>query len=179
MSDEAVDMESNQNSEQEPELEQNQDTGTEAEVPDDVEALKALVAQKDHEVKKLYARFKREQETKAEAKKPDNLQPEGDLEWRRKIEFITTKGRNLDADSIDEVIAYAKGKGISYEKALESPVMKSYLSDLSSKERVARATPPPSAGSKTFNGKRFHDLEQKDKEANFHNYVKAIVEAKR
>ena len=171
VSNEELDTSNEPTSESE-QLNQNTDEPTAEGASDELATIKAKLAEMEAKNKQLFARLKKEQEI--EKKPTTNSQPDGDVEWKRKIEFITTKGRELDAESIDEVIAYAKGKGIPYDKALDSPVIKSYLSDKRSNDRVAHATPPPSAGSITINGKNFHDLETKDKEANFSKYVDAI-----
>lgn len=157
-----------QDTSQEPELDlelDNQDDTeeTKAEVSEDVEALKAKLAEVEAKNKQLYARLKKP----AEVKKPSNSSSDGDLEWKKKVDFILTKGKELDAESIDEVVAYAKGKGISYDQALESPVIKSYLADSRSKRRVAQATPPTSAGSVKVGNKTWAEMNDQERAANF------------
>ena len=114
-----------------------------AEGSEDVNALKARLAELESKNKQLYARLKKEPE-KAE-KKPSYSQPVEDSDWKQKIKFITTKGRSLDAEDVDEVIAYAKGKGISYEEALNSQVIKAHLKVKQHRAKIANATPPSSS----------------------------------
>ena len=142
-----------------------------AEGSEDVNALKAKLAELEHKNKQLYARIKKEPE-KAE-KKPNNSQPaKEDSEWKQKIEFITTKGRSLDAEDVDEVIAYAKGKGISYEEALNSQVIKAHLKVKQHREKIANATPPSSSKSTMVNGKTWSQMNEQERAANFHKMMK-------
>jgi len=138
---------------------------------EDVEALKAKLADLEHKNKQLYARLKKEPE-KVVKKPTNNSQPEGDSDWKNKIEFITTKGRNLDAEDVDEVIAYAKGKGISYEEALNSPVIKAHLKVKQHREKIANATPPTSSGSVKVNGKTWEEMTEQERAANYTKMLK-------
>lgn len=158
-----------QDNSNEPELDLDLDSqdGTEettAEVSEDVGALKAKLAEVEAKNKQLYARIKKSPEVK---KPSNNSQPEGDLEWKKKVDFILTKGKELDAEAIDEVIAYARGKGISYDQALESPVMKSYLSEVKTKQRVAHATPSTSSGSRKIGNKTWAEMNAEERQTNF------------
>jgi len=137
---------------------------------EEVEALKAKLADLEHKNKQLYARLKKEPE-KAE-KKPSYSQPVEDSDWKQKIEFITTKGRNLDAEDVDEVIAYAKGKGISYEEALNSQVIKAHLKVKQHRAKIANATPPSSSKSTMVNGKTWSQMNEQERAANFHKMMK-------
>ncbi len=141
-----------------------------AEGSEDVDALKAKLAELEHKNKQLYARLKKEPE-KAE-KKPSYSQPVEDSDWKQKIEFITTKGRSLDAEDVDEVIAYAKGKGISYEEALNSQVIKAHLKVKQHREKIANATPPSSSKSTMVNGKTWSQMNEQERAANFHKMMK-------
>jgi len=141
-----------------------------AEGSEDVDALKAKLAELEHKNKQLYARLKKEPE-KAE-KKPSYSKPEEDSDWKQKIEFITTKGRSLDAEDVDEVIAYAKGKGISYEEALNSQVIKAHLKVKQHREKIANATPPSSSKSTMVNGKTWSQMNEQERAANFHKMMK-------
>ncbi|NCB02566.1 MAG: hypothetical protein EOM67_10420 [Spirochaetia bacterium] len=144
---------------------------TKAEVSEDVEVLKAKLAELEHKNKQLYARLKKEPE-KVVKKPSNNSQPEGDSDWKQKIEFITTKGRSLDAEDVDEVIAYAKGKGISYEEALNSPVIKAHLKVKQHREKIANATPRTSSGSNIVNGKTWSDMNEQERAKNFDKMMK-------
>ena len=141
-----------------------------AEGSEDVNALKAKLAELEHKNKQLYARLKKEPD-KVE-KKPDNSQPVEDSDWKRRIEFITTKGRNLDADDIDEVIAYAKGKGISYEEALNSQVIKAHLKVKQHREKIANATPPSSSKSTIIDGKTWSEMSEEERRKNYTKMLK-------
>jgi hypothetical protein len=141
-----------------------------AEGSEDVDALKAKLAELEHKNKQLYARLKKEPE-KAE-KKPSYSQPVEDSDWKQKIEFITTKGRSLDAEDVDEVIAYAKGKGISYEEALNSAVIKAHLKVKQAREKIANATPHSSSKSTVVNGKTWAEMNEQERAANFHKMMK-------
>lgn len=141
-----------------------------AEGSEDVNALKARLAELESKNKQLYARLKKEPE-KAE-KKPSYSQPVEDSDWKQKIEFITTKGRSLDAEDVDEVIAYAKGKGISYEEALNSAVIKAHLKVKQHRAKIANATPPSSSKSTMVNGKTWSQMNEQERAANFHKMMK-------
>jgi len=153
------------------ELEDTQDIEeTKAEVSEDVNALKAQLAELEHKNKQLYARLKKEPE-KAE-KKPSYSQPNEDSDWKQKIEFVTTKGRNLDAEDIDEVIAYAKGKGISYEEALNSTVIKAHLKVKQAREKIANAIPSSSPSAVKVNGKTWSEMNDQERAKNFDKMMK-------
>jgi hypothetical protein len=141
-----------------------------AEGSEDVDALKAKLAELEHKNKQLYARLKKEPE-KAE-KKPSYSQPVEDSDWKQKIEFITTKGRSLDAEDVDEVIAYAKGKGISYEEALNSAVIKAHLKVKQHREKIANATPHSSSKSTVVNGKTWDEMSEDERRKNYTTLLK-------
>lgn len=143
---------------------------TKAEVSEDVDALKAKLAELEHKNKQLYARLKKEPE-KVE-KKPFYSQPVEDSDWKQKIEFITTKGRSLDAEDVDEVIAYAKGKGISYEEALNSAVIKAHLKVKQHREKIANATPHSSSKSTVVNGKTWDEMSEDERRKNYTTLLK-------
>jgi len=153
--------------------EENQDTSEESKAEDkseDVDALKARLAESEAKNKQLYARIKKSD--KVEKKPTNSQQPDGDLDWKRKIEFITSKGRDLDAEDIDEVIAYAKGKNISYEEALNANVIKSYLKVKQAKAKIANAVPPTSSHSTVVNGKTWSEMNDQERAKNFHKMMK-------
>lgn len=141
-----------------------------AEGSEDVKTLKEKLAELEHKNKQLYARLKKEPE-KAE-KKPSYSQPVEDSDWKQKIEFITTKGRSLDAEDVDEVIAYAKGKGISYEEALNSQVIKAHLKVKQTREKIANATPHSSSKSTVVNGKTWSEMNEQERAKNFDKMMK-------
>ena len=141
-----------------------------AEGSEDVNALKARLAELESKNKQLYARLKKEPE-KAE-KKPSYSQPVEDSDWKQKIEFITTKGRSLDAEDVDEVIAYAKGKGISYEEALNSAVIKAHLKVKQHRAKIANATPPSSSKSTMVNGKTWSEMSEEERRKNYTTMLK-------
>lgn len=164
-------LETSENPDEELELDLQDDTEeTKAEVSEDVDALKAKLADLEHKNKQLYARLKKEPE-KAE-KKPSYSQPVEDSDWKQKIEFITTKGRNLDAEDVDEVIAYAKGKGISYEEALNSAVIKAHLKVKQTREKIANATPHSSSKSTVVNGKTWDEMSEDERRKNYTTLLK-------
>lgn len=164
-------LETSENPDEELELDLQDDTEeTKAEVSEDVDALKAKLADLEHKNKQLYARLKKEPE-KAE-KKPSYSQPVEDSDWKQKIEFITTKGRSLDAEDVDEVIAYAKGKGISYEEALNSAVIKAHLKVKQAREKIANATPHSSSKSTVVNGKTWDEMSEDERRKNYTTLLK-------
>jgi len=132
--------------------------------------LKAKIAELDAKNKQLYARIKKPD--KVEKKPTIKSQPDEDLDWKRRIEFITTKGRNLDAEDIDEVVAYAKGKGIAYEEALESNVIKAHLKVKQARAKIANATPPTSSSAVKVNGKTWTDMSEEERAANYTKMMK-------
>lgn len=135
---------------------------------------KAKAEELEAKNRQLYARLKKEP---AEKKPQVNSKPENeDSDWRRKMEFVTTKGRNLDADDIDEVIAYARGKGISYEEALDSNVIKSHLRVKQAREKIANATPQSSSKSTVINGKTWAEMSEEERRQ---NYTKSLNLKKR
>lgn len=131
---------------------------------------KAKIAELEAKNKQLFARIKK---TPEKTVKQDNNSNNGDLDWKNKIEFVTTKGRSLDAESIDEVIKYAKGAEISYAEAMDSTVIKAFLRVKQAKERVAQATPAPSSKSISINGKGWGELSEAEKADNYQKLIRA------
>lgn len=70
-------------------------------------------------------------------------------EWKKKMEFIV-KHRNLEPAEIDEVVAYAKGKGIGYEEALRSSFVKAALEAIREKKKSTEASPESSFKSPVY-----------------------------
>lgn len=107
--------------------------------PEDVETLKALN-------KKLYERA-----TKAEAEKKElraqlkTLEPtpkpqaekQADVTLKDQLALVQAQ---VNPDDVDEVISYAKYKGITITEALKSPVVKATLSERAEQRKTAEAT---------------------------------------
>ena len=149
------------------ELEDNQDDAEEGttEPTEDIETLKARMAELEKKNKQLYARLKKEPEKAV--KKSSYSKPDEDSDWKQKIEFVTTRGRNLDAEDIDEVIAYAKGKGISYEDALKSPVITAHLKVKQARAKIANAIPSTSSNAQKVNGKTWAEMTEQERASNY------------
>ena len=140
------------------------------ETPPEVD-WKAKAEELEAKNRQLFARLKKQDP--AEKKSKVNSQPEKeDSDWKNKIEFITTKGRNLDADDVDEVIAYAKGRGISYDEALNSDVIKNHLKVKQARAKIANATPPSSSKSTVINGKNWSQMNDQERANNFSKMMK-------
>ena len=71
------------------------------------------------------------------------MTPQGDDQWKKRMDFVVSN-RDLSKDEVDEVIAYADGKKISYDDALKSPFVSKGLQTLRSEKRSEQVTPPPS-----------------------------------
>jgi len=166
MSDEDMVTEANQDSELDLELEteetQDTDDSKVEEESETIETVNAKLEQKQKEVDKLYARLKQDKPEK----KPVKSQAEGDSDWKQKMEFVTTKGRDLDAEDIDEVIAIAKGKGITYEEALDSNVIKNHLKVKQARAKIANAIPPTSGKARVVNNKTWSTMTEAERKAN-------------
>ena len=141
---------------------------------------KEAAAQKNHwrdKAKKLEERQPQKQEPQPVAKiEEPNISPSReDPDWRPKIDFVTGKGRDLDAEEVTEVVNYAKGAGISYDDALETPMFKAYLKERQAQKRVENATPSASKKSAMVNGKNFHTMSSAEKQANFQQFVQSRI----
>lgn len=93
--------------------------------------------------KQLFARAKK---AEAKAKEPDSQEPKKpepksmtDDQWKKKIDFITGAGRGLSADEIDRVVAFAEGKGISYDLAMEDPYIKAGMETIRTQKKAEAA----------------------------------------
>jgi len=86
-----------------------------------VETLEEKVKKLESINKQLYARLQKMKEAK-----PKVVEPQDD-EFKKKIEFAIFHGKDLTKEEMEEVFAYAKAKNISYEEALKSPVISTYL----------------------------------------------------
>jgi hypothetical protein len=87
-----------------------------------VETLEERVKKLESINKQLYARLQKMKEAK-----PKVVQPQDDEDFKKKIEFAIFHGKDLTKEEMEEVFAYAKAKNISYEEALKSPVISTYL----------------------------------------------------
>lgn len=147
-----------------PDLDQEEST-----VEDSGSELEAMKRERDELLSKnqeLFGRIKKLE------KKPDtNKLPRGEDDWRKETDFIVREGRDLDADEVSEVIAYAKGKNIGYTEALKTPVIQSYLKERKAEKRVANATPGTSKSSFVSNGKDWRQMSTDERKSNFSAYI--------
>jgi hypothetical protein len=90
--------------------------------PEQVKALKEELKKKDSLNKQLIARIYKMKEAKSKV-----VQPQDDKDFQKKIEFAIFHGKDLTKEEMEEVFSYAKAKNISYDEALKSPVISTYL----------------------------------------------------
>jgi hypothetical protein len=90
--------------------------------PEEVKALKEELKKKDSLNKQLAARLYKMKEAKTKV-----VESQDDTEFKKKIEFAVYHGKDLTKEEMEEVFAYAKAKNISYDDALKSPVISTYL----------------------------------------------------
>jgi type IV secretory pathway VirB4 component len=115
---------------------ENQKTEGASTSEDEVEKLKKINSQLYARLKKLEAKTK---EIKVE-EKSDN----GDFE--KKIEFALFHARDLGKEELEEIFAYAKAKGISYEDAYKSPMIQTYLERVREQKKAEQAQVSSSGG---------------------------------
>lgn len=182
--DNEIELENSQESHEELDLDLELESENQEEVSpaaqDDTEALKQRLADLEAKNKQLYARLKR-QTDKPKLTNPEEKEakPVSEDDWKKKMEFIVTKGRSLDTEELEEVMAYAKGKGLSYAEALESPVIKVFLSDRKSQKRLQNAIPSSTGRVPKVKGKTFEDMDADEKKANYSEVVRQLLESKR
>jgi hypothetical protein len=87
-----------------------------------VETLEERLKKLESVNKQLYARLQKMKEAK-----PKVVEPQDDKDFKKKIEFAIFYGKDLTKEEMEEVFAYAKAKNISYDEALKSPVISTYL----------------------------------------------------
>ena len=104
-----------------------------------------------------------------EEAKPEPEKKVTDDKWKERMEFVVSN-KDLSKDEVNEVIAYAEGKGITYDEALKSPFVSSAIESLRAKAKAEKETPPPSTrtpkpGEKTEKSKypSFEDWSSKKK----------------
>lgn len=90
--------------------------------------------------------------------------PSTDDQWRKRMEFVVGKGRDLTADEVEEVISYAEGKGISYADALNTPFVKAALEKIREQRRAEEAA-VETESSKSDIEKRFTEEQLKSMSA--------------
>ena len=115
----------------------------------------------------------KEKEPKAQDA-PKQTNSNEDEEWRKRIEFVTTSGRDLSSEEVQQVMMYAKGSNTSYEEALGSPMIKSFLEGRKREETISNATPSSSRSSFKVQGKNWHGMNAKEKQANFQAYQSSL-----
>jgi hypothetical protein len=87
-----------------------------------VETLEEKVKKLESINRQLYARLQKMKGVKSKV-----VEPQEDKDFKKKIEFAIFYGKDLTKEEMEEVFAYAKAKNISYEEALKSPVISTYL----------------------------------------------------
>ena len=89
---------------------------------------------------KLAQKLKEKEAFVPEPQAPSKVETQSsDDEWKKRIEFITTDGRDLDSEEANEVLAYAKGKGISYSEAKNSPIIQTFLKQRQEQKKAVEA----------------------------------------
>jgi len=135
---EELEKENSQNQDDELESLINSSTDEEASASSDdsmsVETLEEKVKKLESINKQLYARLQKIKEAKTKVVKPQE-----DDEFKKKIEFAIFHGKDLTKEEMEEVFAYAKAKNISYEEALKSPVISTYLEKSREQRRAEQA----------------------------------------
>lgn len=139
-----------------------------SEGPSELEMAQARIAELESKNTELFARAKKAEGTK---KVPIHPTQDGDKSWQKRIDFITQEGRELDKDEVNEVIAYAEGKRISFEEAMKSKVMQAFLNERKTEKRVEAATPGSSSTSFRSNNKTWAEMDDQERSQNFHAYI--------
>lgn len=95
----------------------------------------------------LYERLKKA-EVELKGKKGETVlppqEPASDDKWKRRMEFII-ENRELTSQEANDIMAYAEGKGISYEDALKSEFTSLALESMRAKRKSEQKTPAPSS----------------------------------
>lgn len=141
-----------------------------------------LAAQKEHwRGKALDPETKRPwRDIAAEAKRvvPDKPNPETPpamAEIKKTVEGLVTleekrafgHQHGLSPEGTDNVFSYAQGRNIKPEDALKDDFVKSGLSALQARERLARGTPGPSNRRATVGGKGISELKPDERRQNW------------
>ena len=112
---------------------------------------------------------KLEEKSEKNEEKPKPKKKVTDDKWRERMEFVVAN-KDLSKAEVNEVIAYAEGKEISYEEALKSTFVSSAIESMRVKAKADKETPPPSnrtskPGGKTKKSKypTFEDWKSKRK----------------
>ena len=86
----------------------------------------------------------------------------------------------MGKDGIEELFAYARGKGVRPEDALKSEGVKAFVEVMRSKKRLADNTPTPSEGSPgTPPQKSFNELTPKEKTQGYEATVGKLIDRAR
>jgi hypothetical protein len=99
-----------------------------------VAALEEKVKKLESVNKQLYARLQKMKEATSKV-----VEPQDDKDFKQKIEFAIFHGKDLTKEEMEEVFAYAKAKNISYDEALKSPVISTYLEKSREQRRAEQA----------------------------------------
>ncbi|MEW6606038.1 MAG: hypothetical protein AB1414_01120 [bacterium] len=121
------------------------------------------------------AREEKKEELKEEEKPKATLT---DQEWKEKIEFVTSH-RDLDKAEVDEIFAYAKGKGISLEDAFNSDFIKLALEASKEKGRKEEQIPEPSSRSTIEKKEDFSKMPEEEKRKKWPEMVNEFLRARR
>lgn len=150
---------------------------------DDLSYDELLQKTKEFEKQKEHWRKKAKQATQPQEKQePQPVQKKEEVtqnpestpenEWKQRIDFVTGAGRDLDAEEVNTVIALARGKGVSYEEALNDSVFKAFKKERDAEKRVQNATPQSKGKAVKVNGKSWSEMSTDEKQANFQTYMK-------
>ncbi len=123
------------------------------ELADNVELVDKLVKSKLEDMKKFgkvvgqKRKWRESTLKKMEVKPTKDEKPKPKKEvtedkWRKRMDFVTFN-RDLSKEEVNEVIAYAEGKGIEYDEALKTPFVKSAIESMRKTAKAEKETPPP------------------------------------
>lgn len=133
----------------------------------EVEELRRKLEESETKNREMFARLKKQQA------KSQSTQSATDEDWKGKVDFVISQGRELESDEVEEVVAYAKGKGISYAEAMKSPVISTFLKENKAQKRVSSATPGSSKSSFSSNGKSWEQMNPSERSQNYQAFLQS------
>lgn len=101
-----------------------------------------------------------------------------DEEWKERMEFVTNHDLgNAKKEKMDFITAYAKGKGISLEDAVEDELVKQTFQVIDQKVAKEKAIPTPSESGATHNKKSLSDLSKEEIRQDFSDIARKAIQA--
>lgn len=133
----------------------------------EVEELRRKLEESETKNREMFARLKKQQA------KSQSTQSATDEDWKGKVDFALTEGKDLEGEEMEMVVEYAKIKKISLIEAKKSPLISALIKENKAQRRVSSATPGSSKSSFSSNGKSWEQMDSSERSQNYPAFLQS------